>query len=368
MALAASLLAAWGLLAAASAVQCCGGLRFLRVPLLGYLREDLAAAVALVEVLCVALTSSVLAATPRRCRAFLLAVGAILAYKLADAVSNFEVVWRDAWDEASYVESLSAARESEVGEMVGEVMGAAESLRAVALVDAARDLWIHMTSALGTMYFNLGKPHVSFAEQEELKEQDWSRWFLDILKFGFHPQGHLESELYFERVSYAEQVRQWQMSPDVAWLFERFRHLVARNLNVSIADVALGGDDEAPELGRPAFHVYGHSLVWQSLVNPHHDKMYWVKSAGGRSCEKGLVKSFSLSLLVPSHGGGGLMFWDANGRHTVGRTSGALLSWPGDVAHAPQPWAYWEGFVSSIARVSLQGFATRCGDRWVVYH
>ena len=87
----------------------------------------------------------------------------------------------------------------------------------------------------------------------------------------------------------------------------------------------------------------------------------------GQTCNESTIQSFLWPLVAPP--GAGLDFWglDApngsavwhNQRYQVDR----LYTFSGRLPHAPGTMAYRERW-----RVTLQAFAARCGERWVLYH
>lgn len=354
---------AWGD-AYLSEIACCRGMRFLRVPLVGYLRHDLAlmalAALTALLVGCGLFYDALQRCCGRRRLRWMGVVLAIAAVPLvawaADWLSHWELVLRH-WDEELLVQH--AAME-EVTVLESGMLVAEELARAREVVHDAVQMWVHMTSAKGIMYFNLGVPHIGFESAEEGPEgiDESEAWTLDR---GWGPRGRLELELMSSDSDYPDSVTAWQARPEVAWIFERFRELVAERLNVSAEEVVLGGDSGFEDGGRPAFHIYGPSRIWQFLLNPHYDKLYGLKQVGDKACEE-RVLSFSLPLSTPK--GGGLIYWDAAGRHRIERPDGSLLVWSGSAAHSIAPWPY-DG---RSMRISIQAFGSRCGGRWHLHH
>merc|ERR1711974_296639 len=149
-----------------------------------------------------------------------------------------------------------------------------------------------------------------------------------------------------------------------AWVYERFRGLVARQLRVNVSDVVLGGTSgPASDLDPPSFHIFGPSLAWRLMVNPHTDiRIYHKSDVGGVACTRGLLRSFSLTITMPMDSG--LFYWDTEGRHKVEKTPGGLLTWPGDVPHSLSHWRQ----EPPAWRITLQAFTVKCGGTWYVYH
>ena len=53
--------------------------------------------------------------------------------------------------------------------------------------------------------------------------------------------------------------------------------------------------------------------------------------------------------------------------HAIHYRRGTLVQFPAMLTHAIREWPYSE-WASQHARMALQAFAIRCGDRWMVYH
>mmetsp|Transcript_14994 Transcript_14994/g.44389 ORF Transcript_14994/g.44389 Transcript_14994/m.44389 type:complete len:273 (-) Transcript_14994:119-937(-) len=228
-------------------------------------------------------------------------------------------------------------------------------------VMSARSLWVHVDSAIGIMYFNLGGMHSAWLSGVKRPwPEDWS------LTQGWVRPGELRSSFMEHAADYPAAIREWREREDMGWVYERYRGMIAQVLNESAASVVFGGEATAEGLSPPAFHVYGPSVAWRYVINPHQDQVYWKDRVGTRECEPDLLLSFSLTVSMPSDGG--FFFWDSRGRHKHSRPEGELISWGGTVAHALAPWSMpWYSDPNPF-RITVQGFGLTCGGIWYVYH
>jgi hypothetical protein len=134
----------------------------------------------------------------------------------------------------------------------------------------------------------------------------------------------------------------------------------------------MGGDANVESsLGRPAFHIYGPSIAYRFVINPHRDEIYYKPTVNGQPCKRGVVKSFSLSLSMPS--GGGMAYWSQSGRHHTDKVEGELLVWNGDVVHSiaqtPNGRQWDLDYINPYQwRITIQAFGVHCGGKWYLFH
>ena len=154
-----------------------------------------------------------------------------------------------------------------------------------------------------------------------------------------------------------------QMRP---WLSPLLRASIARVLKTTPDQILLGGDDGFEGGTYPAIQVWLPNLLWASVINPHTDSTITQAPrlmVTGLGCNESTTRSFLWPISAPT--GTGLIVWAADGEFEVNYKPGTIISFPANLFHAIRPWPYAEW---SLPRITMQAFAQRCGERWVVYH
>ena len=91
---------------------------------------------------------------------------------------------------------------------------------------------------------------------------------------------------------------------------------------------------------------------------------------GGEPCDVRSLRTFLLPLTDAA--GAGLIWWthDKGSRQAVEHTTryevGKMYTFNASLAHASQPFPYFEFWLTP--RMTIQAFGAKCGDTWYVYH
>ena len=146
--------------------------------------------------------------------------------------------------------------------------------------------------------------------------------------------------------------------------------------NVVLGDTGVLSTME--NMGFPAVKVVFPSMYWHWFNNPHTDSyLYQMDYIGDKRCDKTRTRTFLIPLTEPE--GAGLYFWEKDGtRHDVDYKVGNVYSFEVSVLHAIRPFPYWGGLWGGIgmmdARVTIQAFAIPCwgegdpGPTWYITH
>lgn len=151
-------------------------------------------------------------------------------------------------------------------------------------------------------------------------------------------------------------------------------NIYARVLDVDPQNIVLGDTGalaEEERMGFPAVKIVFPSLFWHWFNNPHTDNyLYQMDEIDGNVCDRDRQRTFLIPLTEPP--GAGLYYWFKNGtRVDVDYKVGNVYSFEVSVLHAIRPFPYFEwsrqGSMKD-ARVTIQGFGIPCGDYWYITH
>jgi len=131
----------------------------------------------------------------------------------------------------------------------------------------------------------------------------------------------------------------------------------------------MGALAKMENMGFPAVKIVFPSLFWHWFNNPHTDSyLYRMKEIDGNRCDRARQRTFLIPLTEPP--GAGLYYWYKNGtRVDVDYKVGNVYSFEVSVLHAIRPFPYFEwkhGMMDS--RVTIQAFGIPCGDKWYITH
>ncbi|EOD17009.1 hypothetical protein EMIHUDRAFT_244584 [Emiliania huxleyi CCMP1516] len=333
-------------------VERVGGLLFVSVPLVGFLRVD----VALLSLLFEAVLGALLHKLHRRL-ALTLALVAILVARFAP------LTWYSTRGVLAELPSLDAS----VHEMV-EMLPVRTIEQLAASVLESRPYWTlaHVAHGLPILpYFSLGV-NSNHADDDESARPFWSQAYgfralpgnFGGRALGVDGRVHRETSRAFMRAA--------------TWLQAPLRTALAAAVGVPRERVVFGGEGAISHLRAPAAQIYLPNVVWAMLLNPHTDALQrqQLQRVEGEPCNGSTRTAFLLPLLTPP--GTGLSWWkvSADGevvRHQTMYTRGSLYSWPLTLKHALKPWPYAEWDISAT-RMTMQAFGVRCGASWYFYH
>ena len=149
-------------------------------------------------------------------------------------------------------------------------------------------------------------------------------------------------------------------------------NIYSRVLNVDPETIVLGDMgalSKMENMGFPAVKVVFPSLFWHWFNNPHTDSyLYQMEEIDGNKCDKARQRTFLIPLTEPP--GAGLYYWYKNGtRMEVDYKVGNVYSFEVSVLHAIRPFPYheWKHGMKD-ARVTIQAFGIPCGDNWYITH
>jgi len=149
-------------------------------------------------------------------------------------------------------------------------------------------------------------------------------------------------------------------------------NIYSRVLNVDPETIVLGDMGALSKLenmGFPAVKVVFPSLFWHWFSNPHTDNyLYKMEELDGRKCDLARQRTFLIPLTEPP--GAGLYYWYKNGtRAEVDYKVGNVYSFEVTVLHAIRPFPYFEWkHGMKDARVTIQAFGIPCGENWYITH
>jgi len=165
---------------------------------------------------------------------------------------------------------------------------------------------------------------------------------------------------------------------EVSTMFrERFgsslANIYARVLDIDPDTIVLGDTGalaSMEQMGFPAVKIVFPSLFWHWFNNPHTDSyLYQMEEIDGKSCDKSRQRTFLIPLTEPP--GAGLYYWFKNGtRVDVDYKVGNVYSFEVSVLHAIRPFPYFEWSRGRMmdSRVTIQAFGIPCGDYWYITH
>ena len=149
-------------------------------------------------------------------------------------------------------------------------------------------------------------------------------------------------------------------------------NIYSRVLNVDPETIVLGDMgalSKMENMGFPAVKVVFPSLFWHWFNNPHTDSyLYQMEEIDGKKCDKARQRTFLIPLTEPP--GAGLYYWYKNGtRVEVDYKVGNVYSFEVSVLHAIRPFPYYEWkHGMKDARVTIQAFGIPCGGNWYITH
>lgn len=149
-------------------------------------------------------------------------------------------------------------------------------------------------------------------------------------------------------------------------------NIYSRVLNVDPETIVLGDMgalSKMENMGFPAVKVVLPSLFWHWFNNPHTDSyLYRMDELDGKRCDRARQRTFLIPLTDPP--GAGLYYWYKNGtRAQVDYKVGNVYSFEVSVLHAIRPFPYFEwAHGMSNARVTIQAFGIPCGENWYITH
>eukprot|EP00536_Pseudo-nitzschia_multiseries_P001930 jgi/Psemu1/322307/estExt_fgenesh1_pg.C_260003 len=253
--------------------------------------------------------------------------------------------------------------EPDILEAVGQ--SALESGPLLDFVWENRNDWVKVSHGRALGYFVFGK---NFNHDQDMQmETKYS------LRSGFRLTSNREAwgESDF-RLHFPEKRRE---------VSEKFRErfgsslagIYARVLGVDTESIVLGDTGalaNMERMGFPAVKVIFPSLFWHWFNNPHTDNyLYQMDEINGNQCDKQRQRTFLIPLTEPPSAG--LYYWFKNGtRVDVDYKIGNVYSFEVSVLHAIRPFPYFEWSRGSMmdARVTIQAFAIPCGDYWYITH
>ena len=340
-----------------------GGLLWLPVPLVGFLRADLAILALAAEA---AIATLLCALHPNLPVVMLLAGAATLRFALPHPAVRYNPNGRGAVHGGLVHDGKYETLKAWPGALSE---GACDKLLAGVLAHHAE--WTKCARQ-PVPYYSLGLSS-NFASADESTPAWWS------LSVGFAAaEGH-EGQFVLGSRGRFHRERTRALLNAAAWLNEPLRAALATALDVPLGRITFGGEGAIAHLPHPAVQVYLPNIAWSVAINPHTDALIFSRMltrVGQTVCDDSTRAAFLLPLSTPPPGSG-LLYWnmlDANGtassvplEHEQDYTRGTLYSWPLTLMHALRAWPYIEWDTSAL-RVTIQAFGVRCGDDWYFYH
>lgn len=149
--------------------------------------------------------------------------------------------------------------------------------------------------------------------------------------------------------------------------------IYARVLDIDPETIVLGDTgalSKMENMGFPAVKVIFPSLFWHWFNNPHTDSyLYQMDYIDGKKCDKKRQRTFLIPLTEPPNAG--LYYWFRNGtRVDVDYKVGNVYSFEVSVLHAIRPFPYFEWSRGSMmdSRVTIQAFGIPCEGTWYITH
>jgi len=343
-----------------------GALLWLPVPLLGYMRADLAVVALAGQAVLAALLCLLV-----RVRG-LAVVFAIAVLLVRGGLPHESLYYFKQSRITSNAVRLAAAANASISSTAGIFSAElCEQLYAEVLQRHAE--WTRADLEVPVPYFSLGVSS-NHARDDEAPPAWWS------LRTGFAALEGNEGSVVLGARGRAHRERVSSLLRNADWLNEPLRAAMSAHLGVERERVVFGGEGLIRHLWHPAVQIYLPSLAWAFVVNPHIDEHVFSQllrgsPGGGAECEESTRFAFLIPLHTPS--GSGLLFWNLLNQdgvateelveHVQPYVRGTLYSWPLTLPHALHPWTLAEWDASAL-RVTLQLFGVLCGEMWYFYH
>eukprot|EP00746_Dinoflagellata_sp_MGD_P141216 gnl/MRDRNA2_/MRDRNA2_74362_c0_seq1.p1 gnl/MRDRNA2_/MRDRNA2_74362_c0~~gnl/MRDRNA2_/MRDRNA2_74362_c0_seq1.p1 ORF type:complete len:364 (-),score=41.58 gnl/MRDRNA2_/MRDRNA2_74362_c0_seq1:33-1124(-) len=348
---------------AVRSISACG-LLFIPVPLLGYLRADVAVPILMLSSLI----------------AWVIFGSRFKIIRLLGSCLLFFGVFYSKFTEPQQF-FLQGTIESKglqkIDITVTEDPGALDAGTCDAMIQAAwdhRSLWVKYGESAALAYLGFGRS-INFDRNQFKKRLPWWTFY-----YGFRDMlGHNGDFILNDEFEQKELRSKIKLAfSSLPWFSNALRKSLARALEVDESHIILGGEPTAEDLSHPNVQIYLPSLAWHSIVNIHND-MYvaWPFKKGrkgearkGKQCDRSTFRSFLWPLNTPP--GAGLLWWTVNEtgiatEHESLYEKGNLYTFHAALPHSIRPWPYRE-WAAHEPRMTVQAFGILCGDDWYVYH
>jgi hypothetical protein len=337
------------------------GQTWVPVPLIGYVREDVAVGLLAAG----AVVWWILSKLPTLLQVTLVAL--VLGAPLVAEPPR--VYLREPPDAETLRRSKSFGSTSPVQVLPG--LSKDDSARIAAAAWEERRVWTKFSMSMFIGYFGFGGSLNFDAADDPSELPAWS------LGSGFSSRLAYESAWAWriegdEPIMSKERAELLDAIARLPWYTEKLRSVISAALGVPPSNVVFGGEGPLADqsLTHPCVQIMLPSIFWHLVCNPHVDTLYFVPEIDGEPCDKKSLRTFLLPLTNAA--GAGLISWtyDKKTRQVVEHTAhyevGNLYSFNAAVAHAIKPFPYFE--LWTTPRMTIQAFGTKCGDTWYIYH
>ena len=256
-----------------------------------------------------------------------------------------------------------------------------ESARIAAAAWDHRRLWTHYSNSVFLGDFGFGGSLNADWDDDPSAIPFWS------LEYGFRSRLASESDFAWKchEVACSASEERAELMTAVAqmpWFTESLRPLISTSLGVPPAQVVFGGEvplrDRLPRRGAQARRGFGPptvqamlpSVFWHFVCNPHEDNVYYIPEIDGAPCAEDSLSTFLFPLASPR--GAGLVSWTLDRasqrvrEHATPYEVGKMYTFNASLPHAIRPFPYVE--FSPAPRMTIQAFGVKCGEKWYVYH
>jgi len=253
-----------------------------------------------------------------------------------------------------------------------DILSMAECEAVAAVTWEQRELWTHVSAAGPLPHFSFGWTANFDRDHGAVPMWSWHHGLRQLAGAGsFHALSLEAASLHRRNVIQAALVAR------INGILEPLRGAIAAHLGVERSAVVLGGERGAEALGHPGVQVYLPNIHWHAIVNYHLDSGAYAGAYGLQEqtqCDGASSTAFLLPIIAPP--GTGLLHYNASGEHETLYERGSMVSFDAKLLHSIRPWPVpmsvrwpWRPMSPlSDVRMTVQAFATRCGDTWLVYH